>query len=49
MELANDIAAYDIAINGNEKKKKKSKTNKIQREPTMIFINNFELPTEKSQ
>ena len=48
MELANDIAAYDIAINGNEKKKK-SKTNKIQIEPTMIFINNFELPTEKSQ
>ena len=47
MELANDIAAYDITINGNEKKK--SKTNKIQREPTMIFINNFELSTEKSQ
>ena len=28
MELANDIAAYDIAINGNEKKKKiKNKQN----------------------
>ena len=47
MELADDIATYDIAINGNEKKK--SKTSKIQREPTMIFINNFELFTEKIQ
>ena len=26
MELANDIAAYDIAINGNEKKKNQKQT-----------------------
>ena len=30
MELANDIAAYDIAINGNEKKKKNQKQTKFK-------------------